>query len=101
MTSLTFRFHIAYYDISNIEGFSVGQKIEASGGQTVSCTSAGCDCTQAYGVGSESHPQLHLHDDSSLFFVDTAGTCAGSSVVDRAVRATGTANAAFTITYCP
>ncbi|KAF8321166.1 Osmotin, thaumatin-like protein [Clavulina sp. PMI_390] len=74
---------LSYYDISNIEGFSVGQKIVAAGGDTQECKAASCPCTSAYGVGN------------------TAGTCAGSSTPDRAVRATGTANAAFTITYCP
>jgi len=45
----------AYYDISNIEGFSVGQQIQAEGGETVTCASVLCDCTQAYAPGSTLH----------------------------------------------
>jgi len=43
---------VSWYDISNIEGFKVGQEIEADGGETVNCPNAGCSCTQAYGQGS-------------------------------------------------
>ena len=41
-----------WYDISNIQGFTIGQEIQAQGGETVSCQSASCDCTQAYAQGS-------------------------------------------------
>lgn len=50
----------AYYDISNIEGFSVGQSIAVTGGQTVTCTSASCSCTQAYGIGSKSSSYVSI-----------------------------------------
>ncbi|CAE6455839.1 unnamed protein product [Rhizoctonia solani] len=70
-----------YYDISNIQAYTVHQRIEASGCQTVTCTSPSCPCYQAYGIGN------------------TAGTWPGSSTPDRAVKACGMAN--FTITYCP
>ncbi|CAE6469981.1 unnamed protein product [Rhizoctonia solani] len=69
-----------YYDISNIQAYTVPQKIESSCG-SVACTSPSCPCDQAYGIGN------------------TAGTCPGSSTPDRPVRACGQPN--FTITYCP
>ncbi|KAG8776704.1 hypothetical protein FRC12_000770 [Ceratobasidium sp. 428] len=71
-----------YYDISNIQAFTVAQKIQAgSGCNTVTCNSANCPCDQAYAIGN------------------TAGTCPGSSTPDRPVRACGKPN--FTVTYCP
>ncbi|QRV88033.1 hypothetical protein RhiJN_16051 [Ceratobasidium sp. AG-Ba] len=69
-----------YYDISNIQAYTVPQKITSSCG-SVTCGSATCPCDQAYGIGN------------------MAGTCPGSSTPDRPVRACGEPN--FTITYCP
>ncbi|KAH7335054.1 hypothetical protein B0J17DRAFT_672508 [Rhizoctonia solani] len=69
-----------YYDISNIQAYTVAQRISSSCG-SVTCTSASCSCEQAYGIGN------------------TAGTCSGSSTRDRPVRACGGGD--FTITYCP
>ncbi|QRV79694.1 pathogenesis-related protein PR5K (thaumatin family) [Ceratobasidium sp. AG-Ba] len=69
-----------YYDISNIQAYSVPQSISSSCG-SVTCTSAGCPCNQAYRPG------------------DTSGTCGGTGPVDQAVRACAQPN--FTITYCP
>ncbi|KAG8700750.1 hypothetical protein FRC12_003011 [Ceratobasidium sp. 428] len=69
-----------FYDISNIQAYTVAQKIESSCG-SVSCTGAGCPCNQAYRPG------------------DTSGTCGGTGPVDQAVRTC--ANPNFTITYCP
>ena len=34
-------------------------------------------------------------------FLDMGGQCPGDSAPDRPVRATGKADAAFTVTYCP
>ncbi|KAG9091509.1 hypothetical protein FS749_016486, partial [Ceratobasidium sp. UAMH 11750] len=69
-----------YYDISNIQAYSVAQSISSSCG-SVTCTSAGCPCNQAYRPG------------------DTSGTCGGIGPIDQAVRACGGSD--FTITYCP
>ncbi|KAG8770386.1 hypothetical protein FRC12_004294, partial [Ceratobasidium sp. 428] len=69
-----------YYDISNIQAYSVAQAVSSSCG-SVTCTSAGCPCNQAYRPG------------------DTSGTCGGTGPVDQAVRACGGGD--FTITYCP
>ncbi|KAF8709353.1 hypothetical protein RHS03_02677, partial [Rhizoctonia solani] len=69
-----------YYDISNILSYTVAQQISTSCG-SVTCTSAGCPCNQAYRPG------------------DTSGTCGGTGPVDQAVRACGSND--FTITYCP
>ncbi|KAG8790377.1 hypothetical protein FRC12_012016, partial [Ceratobasidium sp. 428] len=69
-----------YYDISNIQAYSVAQSVSSSCG-SVTCTSAGCPCNQAYRPG------------------DTSGTCGGTGPVDQAVRACGGSD--FTITYCP
>ncbi|KAG9103370.1 hypothetical protein FRC06_011249 [Ceratobasidium sp. 370] len=69
-----------WYDISNIQAYSVPQQISTSCG-SVTCTSATCPCNQAYRPG------------------DTSGTCGGTGPVDQAVRAC--ANPNFTITYCP
>ncbi|KAH7335040.1 hypothetical protein B0J17DRAFT_97672 [Rhizoctonia solani] len=52
-----------YYDISNIQAFTVAQRINAGGNcQTVTCNSANCPCDQAYGIGN------------------MAGTCPGSKL---------------------
>ncbi|KAF7368084.1 COP8 protein [Mycena sanguinolenta] len=57
------------YDISNIQGFSVAQKIIPGGsGATVTCKSAKCPCNEAYRPG------------------DTSGTCGGTGPVDQATR---------------
>lgn len=69
-----------WYDISNIQGYTVPQQISTSCG-SVTCTSATCPCNQAYRPG------------------DTSGTCGGTGAVDQAVRACGSAD--FTVTYCP
>ncbi|KZO97718.1 hypothetical protein CALVIDRAFT_562619 [Calocera viscosa TUFC12733] len=69
---------LAYYDISNIEAYSIAQQIAPADGscQTVTCTSANCPCSQAYPVGDESG-------------------CGD----DAPVKACGDQD--FTITYCP
>ncbi|KAJ7586775.1 hypothetical protein C8J56DRAFT_1026921 [Mycena floridula] len=70
------------YDISNIQGFSVAQQIiPTSGGDVLTCTSAGCPCNEAYRPG------------------DTSGTCGGTGPVDQATRVSG--SSAFTVVYCP
>ncbi|KZP26538.1 hypothetical protein FIBSPDRAFT_819570 [Athelia psychrophila] len=72
-----------YYDISNIEGYTVAQEIVAhntspyGGCGTVECTSANCACSQAYPIG------------------DPSGC--GNDAPVRACPSSG----AFTITYCP
>jgi len=49
-----------YYDISNIEGFSIAQEIQPhntspyGGCQTVECTEVTCSCGEAYPPGDES-----------------------------------------------
>ncbi|CUA76477.1 hypothetical protein RSOLAG22IIIB_12327 [Rhizoctonia solani] len=71
-----------YYDISNIQAFTVAQGINAGGNcQTVTCNSANCPCDQAYGIGN------------------MGGTCPGSNKPDRPVRACEAPD--FTIVYCP
>ncbi|QRV88015.1 COP8 protein [Ceratobasidium sp. AG-Ba] len=72
--------NLNYYDISNIQAYSVAQSVSSSCG-SVTCTSAYCPCNQAYRPG------------------DTSGTCGGTGPVDQAVRAC--AGGDFTITYCP
>ncbi|EJU05205.1 hypothetical protein DACRYDRAFT_19781 [Dacryopinax primogenitus] len=69
---------LAYYDISNIEAFSIAQQIAPAGGgcQTVTCTSANCPCSQAYPPGDESG----CGDDAPV------KACSDQD---------------FTITYCP
>ncbi|KAK7038533.1 COP8 protein [Favolaschia claudopus] len=69
------------YDISNIQGYSVAQQIIPDSGDTVTCTSAGCPCNQAYRPG------------------DTSGTCGGTGPVDQATRVSG--GSGFTVVYCP
>ncbi|KZO97731.1 Osmotin, thaumatin-like protein [Calocera viscosa TUFC12733] len=71
---------LAYYDISNIEGYTVPQEIIPSTGEcaTVTCTSATCPCDQAYPVGNEQG-------------------C--GAVVDLPVKACASQD--FTIIYCP
>ncbi|CAE6444291.1 unnamed protein product [Rhizoctonia solani] len=69
-----------WYDISNILAYTVPQKISSSC-DSVTCTSAGCPCNQAYRPG------------------DKTGTCGGTGPLDQAVRACGGND--FTITYCP
>ncbi|KAJ7794957.1 hypothetical protein B0H14DRAFT_3496487 [Mycena olivaceomarginata] len=59
------------YDISNIQGFSVPQKIIPDSGTVLTCTSAGCPCNEAYCPG------------------DTSGTCGGTGPKDRATRVSG------------
>ncbi|KAJ7684068.1 hypothetical protein B0H14DRAFT_3534839 [Mycena olivaceomarginata] len=59
------------YDISNIQGFSVPQKIIPDSGTVLTCTSAGCPCNEAYRPG------------------DTSGTCGGTGPKDRATRVSG------------
>ncbi|KAG8776705.1 hypothetical protein FRC12_000771 [Ceratobasidium sp. 428] len=55
-----------WYDISNIQAFTVAQKIQAGAGcDAVSCGAANCPCKQAYRPG------------------DTSGTCGGSGPVDQ------------------
>ncbi|KAF8179533.1 hypothetical protein K438DRAFT_1977241 [Mycena galopus ATCC 62051] len=57
------------YGISNIQGFSVAQKIiPGVSGATVTCTSKDCPCNEAYRPG------------------DTSGTCGGTGPVDQATR---------------
>ncbi|KAJ7893262.1 hypothetical protein B0H13DRAFT_2339748 [Mycena leptocephala] len=70
------------YDISNIQGYSVPQRIiPDSGCSTVTCTSATCPCDQAYRPG------------------DTSGTCGGTGPVDQASRVCGSSG--YTVVYCP
>ncbi|KAJ7105701.1 hypothetical protein C8R44DRAFT_987638 [Mycena epipterygia] len=70
------------YDISNIQGYSVAQRIiPDSGCSTVTCTSATCPCDQAYRPG------------------DTSGTCGGTGPVDQASRVCGSSG--YTVVYCP
>ncbi|KZP12385.1 hypothetical protein FIBSPDRAFT_1050103 [Athelia psychrophila] len=72
-----------YYDISNIEGYTIAQEIVAHGTSsfggcgTVECTSASCACSQAYPVGDPSG----CGDDAPVKSCPSAGD--------------------FTITYCP
>ncbi|KIM79148.1 hypothetical protein PILCRDRAFT_823727 [Piloderma croceum F 1598] len=72
-----------YYDISNIEGYSIAQEIQPhntspyGGCQTVECTSATCPCSQAYPPG----------DESGCGNDEPVKSCPSSG--------------AFTITYCP
>ncbi|KAF9514430.1 hypothetical protein BS47DRAFT_1485032 [Hydnum rufescens UP504] len=85
------RAHAAYslvytpqaYDISNINGFSVGQQIDVPGCDTVTCASSSCPCNQAYPPGN------------------LAGTCPNEGTIDNPVRGCGAGNIAFTIVYCP
>ncbi|KAJ7605953.1 hypothetical protein DFH06DRAFT_1348372 [Mycena polygramma] len=66
------------YDISNIQGFSVAQRIiPDSGCDTVTCTDVNCACNQAYRPG------------------DTAGKCGGTGSVDQASRVC--ASAGYTV----
>jgi hypothetical protein len=71
-----------YYDISNIERFSVAQEIRPhntspyGGCQTVKCINAGCPCDQAYPYGDQS-----------------------GCGKDEPVKACPSGD--FTITYCP
>ncbi|KAG9103321.1 hypothetical protein FRC07_010026, partial [Ceratobasidium sp. 392] len=53
-----------YYDISNIQAFTVAQKVASNCG-SVSCGGAQCPCNQAYRPG------------------DTSGTCGGTGPVDQ------------------
>ncbi|KAF7331367.1 COP8 protein [Mycena kentingensis (nom. inval.)] len=69
------------YDISNIQGFSVAQRIIPDNGETVTCKAANCPCNQAY------RPN------------DTSGTCGGTGPVDQASRVG--ASAGYTVVYCP
>ncbi|KZT51677.1 Osmotin, thaumatin-like protein [Calocera cornea HHB12733] len=71
---------LAYYDISNIEGYTVPQEIIPSSGEcaTVTCTSATCPCDQAYPVGNEQG-------------------C--GAVIDLPVKACSVQD--FTVVYCP
>ncbi|KAJ7611998.1 hypothetical protein DFH06DRAFT_1243853 [Mycena polygramma] len=70
------------YDISNIQGFSVAQRIiPDSGCDTVTCTDVNCPCNQAYRPG------------------DTSGTCGGTGPVDQASRVCGSSG--YTVVYCP
>ncbi|KAJ6452460.1 hypothetical protein C8R45DRAFT_1040704 [Mycena sanguinolenta] len=70
------------YDISNIQGFSVGQQIiPGVSGATVTCTSADCPCNEAYRPG------------------DTSGTCGGTGPVDQATRVGASSD--YTVVYCP
>jgi len=72
-----------YYDISNIEGYTIAQQIQPhntspyGGCQTVKCTSSTCPCDQAYPPGDKSG-------------------CGN----DRPVKSCPSSGA-FTITYCP
>ncbi|KAJ6550267.1 hypothetical protein B0H19DRAFT_1074130 [Mycena capillaripes] len=60
------------YDISNIQGFSVAQKIIPDDGcAVVACTGVDCACDQAYRPG------------------DISGTCGGTGPVDQATRTCG------------
>jgi hypothetical protein len=72
-----------YYDISNIQGYSIAQKIEATTGScaSVTCKSQNCACNQAYRPG------------------DTSGTCGGTGKLDQAVRACSAVN--YSVTFCP
>ncbi|KAG8698780.1 hypothetical protein FRC08_005704 [Ceratobasidium sp. 394] len=55
-----------YYDISNIQAFTMAQKIAAgSGCNTVTCGGANCPCKQAYRPG------------------DISGTCGGTGPKDQ------------------
>ncbi|TFK69708.1 hypothetical protein BDN72DRAFT_767627, partial [Pluteus cervinus] len=66
------------YDISNIQGFSQSLQIAVGGCDTVTCTSPGCSCTQAYPIG------------------DTSG-CGN----DSPVRGCGAGDKTWQITFCP
>ncbi|KAF7342510.1 COP8 protein [Mycena venus] len=69
------------YDISNIQGFSIAQRIIPDKGETLTCEKAKCPCKQAYRPG------------------DTSGTCGGTGPVDQATRES--AGSGFTVVYCP
>ncbi|KAJ7626090.1 hypothetical protein FB45DRAFT_1030396 [Roridomyces roridus] len=70
------------YDISNIQGFSVPQKIiPPSGCDAVTCTSVDCPCNEAYRPG------------------DTSGTCGGTGPLDQATRVCASGD--YTVVYCP
>ncbi|KAK7051891.1 COP8 protein [Favolaschia claudopus] len=69
------------YDISNIQGFSVAQRIIPDNGETLTCTNVNCPCNQAY------RPN------------DTSGTCGGTGPVDQATRVAGSSG--FTVVFCP
>lgn len=66
------------YDISNIQGFTQSISTGASGCESVTCTSASCPCNQAY-----------RPDDMS------------GCGADYPVRACGSGDIAFTVTFCP
>ncbi|KAJ7090873.1 hypothetical protein B0H15DRAFT_248057 [Mycena belliarum] len=66
------------YDISNIQGFTQSIALGAAGCPTVTCTSPGCTCDNAYPIG------------------DMTGC--GS---DLPVKACGKGNKAFTVVFCP
>ncbi|KAJ7627245.1 hypothetical protein FB45DRAFT_1060012 [Roridomyces roridus] len=69
------------YDISNIQGYSVPQKIIAPDGNSVICTDVNCPCNEAYRPG------------------DTSGTCGGTGPVDQATRVGPSGD--YTVIYCP
>ncbi|KAG8772554.1 hypothetical protein FRC12_003009 [Ceratobasidium sp. 428] len=69
------------YDISNVQGFTIAQRISIVCGN-VTCTSANCPCDQAYRPG------------------DVSGTCGGGRA-DQARYACGFAGAAMSVIYCP
>ncbi|KAJ7810028.1 hypothetical protein B0H14DRAFT_2864690 [Mycena olivaceomarginata] len=66
------------YDISNIQGFTQSISLGAEGCSTVTCTSPGCSCNDAYPIG------------------DMTG-CGN----DLPVKACGKGNVPFTVVFCP
>lgn len=72
-----------YYDISNIQGFSVEMNITPSNSacESKSCTSVDCSCTEAYAPGN------------------TSGQCGGTGPKDEAVAACPV-GASYTVVYC-
>ncbi|KAF9075029.1 thaumatin [Rhodocollybia butyracea] len=72
-----------FYDISNIQGFSVEMNIIPSNGgcESKSCPNVGCSCTEAYAPGN------------------TSGQCGGTGPDDEAVAACPV-GASYTVVYC-
>ncbi|KAF9526344.1 hypothetical protein CPB83DRAFT_465748 [Crepidotus variabilis] len=66
------------FDISNIQGFTIGMGIGISGGDSVACTNVNCGCKNAYPVG------------------DISG-CGN----DSPVRGGSAGDKTWTVTFCP
>lgn len=75
--------NLNYYNISNIQGYSVALMIQpvGSGCENLICQGVNCPCKQAYRPG------------------DISGTCGGTGALDQAVRACG--NRDFNVIFCP